>query len=52
MMPSMAQQATAAAWPARYDADPAVLIAIPATRELQISSVPFMELLSVSTLIN
>jgi hypothetical protein len=51
MMPSMAQQATAAAWPARYDAD-AVLIAIPATRELQISSVPFMELLSVSTLIN
>ena len=56
MMPSMAQQATAVLWSARYDADPAgdmrSLAAIPASKELQISSLPFLELLLVSTLIN
>lgn len=56
MMPSIAQQATAALWPGRYDRDIAgdmrYLVAIPASRELQISSLPFPELLLVSTLIN
>jgi hypothetical protein len=50
------KQATAVLWAARYDADPAgdmrSLVANPASKELQISLLPFPELLLVSTLIN